>query len=183
MHPSRSKFLPYLKGKLGDVPVAMDDGHGIWENRKKAMLLTLDGDYSLVIQDDAIIGKNFYENVEREISAHPDQAYSFYFGNRKNMLDGARRALKNGGINMGWLSWGLAICLPTRIIPDLIKFGDGVSGYDRHDDTKIAQFLAKIKMNVWYPMPSLVDHRWQEKSLMENSEGVKKRVAFKFIGE
>jgi hypothetical protein len=162
----------------------MDDGCGIWENRKRAMLMfDPKASHHLVVQDDAIICKDFIWMAEREIEFYPDHAISFYFGNRKNMQEEGRRGEADGGVKLDWLSWGVAICLPTKIIPDLVKFWEGKDAYLRHDDTRIARYLRHIGMPVWYPIPSLIDHRADEKSLMDNSEGVKKRQAFSFMGE
>jgi len=186
MHPSRAQYRDYLLEKLadfGEVKIAMDCGKGILDTCRRAWeMYDASADYHLVIQDDAIIGKNFKENAIKEITAHPGCAFSFYFGNRKRFLKTAKKADANGGIEMHWVSWGVAICLPTRIIPGLIDFFGTIKGrLINHDDTAIANYLQKIKMPVWYPMPALVDHR-QEKSLVEsNPDGG--RQAYKFLGE
>jgi len=182
-HPSREKFIPYLKEKLGDIPVSMDNGIGIWENCKNAWRLhDKTADYHVVIQDDAIIGKDFYNKAIKEISEHPGKAFSFYFGNRKTLEESAKRAEQNNGIEMGWISWGVAICLPIKIIPDMIQYCDKLPlRLKKHDDTMIANFLRYKKITTWYPIPSLVDHRL-EKSLVETDKS-KGRKAYKFIGE
>lgn len=182
-HPSREKYFNYLKEKLGDVPFSIDGGWGIWENCKRAWLMfDPNADYHLVIQDDAIIGKNFFKNIRKEIENHSDHAFSFYFGNRKRFEDIAKKAEKNGGISMGWVSWGVAICVPTNQIKKMLEYCDKLpERYKKHDDTMIAKYLESIKMPVWYPMPSLVDHRL-EKSLVE-SDLNGGRKAYKFIGE
>ncbi len=186
MHPSRTQHKDYLLDKLsdfGNVKISMDNGNGILDTCKRAWeMYDNQANYHLVVQDDAIIGKNFRINVLKQIDKHPDHAFSFYFGNRKRFLETAKKADINGGIEMWWISWGVAICLPTKIIPGLLNFFPTIKGHlTKHDDTVIANYLAKIKMPVWYPMPSLVDHR-DEKSLVESDPGGGRR-AYKFIGE
>ncbi|MFA5391718.1 MAG: hypothetical protein WC331_09890, partial [Candidatus Omnitrophota bacterium] len=44
-HPSREDFFPYLRERLGDVPMAIDRGVGIWENCKNAWRLHTDAEW------------------------------------------------------------------------------------------------------------------------------------------
>jgi hypothetical protein len=132
-----------------------------------------------VLQDDAIPCTDFYKEVEK-IVTDKDKAYCLYFGNRRNMQELAQFAEKKGFIETDWISWGVCIILPTHIIPSLIKYWEDRPDYLRHDDTRISQYLRRIGIKTYYPMPSLVDHRHEVKSLMENSEGVKMRKAYKF---
>jgi hypothetical protein len=177
----RKHLVDQLLKYLGDVPVSYDEGFGIWENRKRAMLMyDKDSDFHCVLQDDAVPCANFYNEVKKIVGEN--RATSLYFGNRKNMLPLAQKAEKMGGIETDWLSWGVGIVLPTKIIPHLIEYWEKTTGYERHDDTRISKYLRHIGMKVYYPMPSLVDHRHEVKSLMDSDEGVKLRRAYKFKG-
>lgn len=183
-HPKRKRHFPYLREKLGDVPFSIDGGWGIWENCKRAWALhDPSADYHLVVQDDAIICRNFFEEAEKVMLSKPGYAYSFYFGNRKRLADLSAKALKEGGCEMYWISWGVAICLPTTIIRDLPKFCDRLPlRYRKHDDTMIAKYVNHLRIPVWYPVPSLIDHRADEKSLMSSDPGGG-RKAYRFLGE
>ncbi len=55
------------------------------------------------------------------------------------------------------LNWGVAIMLPTKLIPDMIKFGNNYPSNE--DDTKIKFFLMQNKIQTIYPYPCLIDHR------------------------
>ena len=186
MHPTREKFKPYLAEKLsqfGNVPFAMDRGLGIWDTSRRAWLnYDPDGDYHIVIQDDAIIGNRMKERLEAIIEKFPNIAYGLYFGRRKIFKDPIKEWLAKGGIMKRWLNWGVATCVPTKIISGFVDYGDKLKKYDNHDDTKLAKYLEKIKMPIWYPLPSLVDHREDEQSLMEVGPKYGRR-AFYFIGE
>lgn len=186
-HESRERYFNYLREKLGDVPFSIDkigeENIGIWENCKRSWkLYDKNADYHVVIQDDAIIGNDFINKAIKEIEAHPGNAFSFYFGNRKRFKETAEKADKQNGITMHWLSWGVAICLPVNQIEKMIKYCDKLpERLKKHDDTMIANFLKSIKMPVWYPMPSLVDHRNEDTLMNSDLEGGRK--AYKFIGE
>ncbi len=177
-HPSREKYFRYLKDKLGNVPFSIDTGFGIWENRKRATLMyDKNAKFHIVLQDDAIIGKNFIKNAEN-ILKDSDMAYSFYFGNRKSFKKIGENGLADGKIVSEWLNWGLAICVPTKIIPEMIDYCDKMK--IKNDDTRIAKFLRKKLIKICYPIPSLIEHRQDEESLVGDVRG---RKAMYFIGE
>jgi len=185
-HQARAHYFDYLIEKLGDVPFSIDsieNRYGMWGNCRRAWQLADPGsDYHVVIQDDAIIGRDFYANVKTQIEARPGHAFSFYFGNRKNMYALVNLGLQSGGLSLNWLSWGVAVGLPTKRIPEMIKFCDNLPHrYYNHDDTMIAKWLQWAGIPVWYPLPSLVDHRTGPSLI---GEGTKQgRKAFKFKGE
>lgn len=182
-HPSREAFIPYLKEKLGDIPVSYDRGEGIWQNRKRASLMyDRQATHHLVVQDDAIIGRGFLERVMKEIEGHPNTAINLYWGRRVGLLPTADAGLKDGGVLSRWIHWGVAIILPTKLIEPMIEYCDQMEILHNHDDTRIGHFLRSKGVSVWYPLPSLVDHR-EEMSIMENKEGSARRTALYFVGE
>jgi hypothetical protein len=177
-HPSRSEFFPYLLRKLGDVKFSIDDGCGIWENRKRAtMMYDPAADFHLVIQDDAIICDNFKELAEKTVNREKEYAYSFYFGNRQAYRKAAQDGMSRGFIIADWMSWGVAICLPTRIIPEAMAYCDKMTGH--HDDSRIGRYLKHKGIKIYFPMPSLVDHRPHGNSLV--NDPAKGRKAWYFI--
>jgi hypothetical protein len=177
-HPSRQQYFQHLVDRLGDVPFSIDEGFGIWENCKRAWkLYDPTADYHVVIQDDAIICKDFYIRLEKFISRFNGKyAYQLYFGNRKRLYQRALSGKRDGYVKMGSLLWGVAICLPVKLIPEMVKYTDKLD-HIKQDDTRIKSFLMYKKMKVVYPMPSLVDHRGED-SLVGDSVG---RKAFYFI--
>lgn len=177
-HESREHLFPYLKQMLGDIPFSIDkragtEGHiGIWENCKRAWgLHDPTADYHVVIQDDGIICKDFNKRAidfltrfDHMTDGKRDRAFSFYFGNKKVTKAIADEGMKVGYATKEILSWGVAICLPVSLIPDMIATCDTLR--NPQDDVRIAKFLHRRKMTVYYPMPSLVSHRAGEKSLV-----------------
>ena len=55
------------------------------------------------------------------------------------------------------LMWGVAICLPVRLIPEMIERADRMTGVP--DDMRVSGWTKRRKGEVWYTWPSLVDHR------------------------
>lgn len=179
-HPKRAEFFSYLNGRLGDVPFSIDEGIGIWENCKRAWRLRdPEARWHVVIQDDAVVCDNFRERAEAVIAAaeaRGDSAISFFFGKRKMMQAAAKRAMPHGFIESAWMHWGLAICLKADVIERALAFGDTQN--IPQDDTRIANFLKKEKLTVYYPLPSLVDHREGESLVGDKGPA---RTAFAYI--
>lgn len=191
-HESRIDFLPSIKEKLGDVYVSMDFGRkgmecniGVWNNCKRAWQNhDPEADYHVVIQDDAIVCGAFYKQALTAIQLAESfsgmmPALSFYYGNRKNKLKAAEEALKTTGFVIGDRpTWGVAICLPVKLIAEMIEYCDRINIPE--DDTRIGRFLKHKKIPVYFPIPSLVDHRTGHGSLVDDP-GDYRRAAF-FIG-
>lgn len=165
-HRSRERWFPYLFERLGNVPISIDDQTkqlGVWGNRKSASILHGDSKYHLVIQDDAVLCEGFLERAEEFIrkidSEFPGEAHAFqlYHGYRKEDRPLIAEAKRVGYIKRNLLAWGVAIVLPTDLIPEMIRWCEG--HYAWQDDTKIKYFLAHKGIPVYFPMPCLVDHR------------------------
>lgn len=175
-HESRTVWFPYLRSRLGSVPFLIDKGRrhepdnlGVWENCKRAWLAhDPKAQYHCVIQDDAIICNFFYERAEAFLQKYgtTNRAVSFYYGNKKRVRHLADIAIRKGKDHVVKKvpSWGVAICLPTSIIPTMIKECDQMK--NPQDDVRIAKFLVRQKMLVYFPMPCLVNHRAGEVSLV-----------------
>jgi len=180
-HPSRERCFPYLKERLGDVPFSIDDGRGLWENCKAAWKLhDPTADYHVVIQDDAVICDNFIEKAMQMIDRPGEFAYSFYWGHRyrASFQPRNRSGIEKGFIIDSMPHWGIALCIPTKYIDEMIEFCDKLTGIPQADE-RIARFLIHKKISVYFPIPSLIDHRWWEHSLVGNKGS--KRKALKFI--
>ncbi len=180
-HPSREKYFGYLKKQLGNSPISIDTGFGIWENCKRAWRMhNPDADWHVVIQDDALVCENFRSMAEKIIDSnrhHKNIMFNFYFGNRKAFKDIAAQGLKNKHIIMNRLNWGIAICLPVDLIEEMIAFGDRINV--PQDDARIQRFLMSRRIMTYFPMPSLIDQRSGEPSLV--GDPGRGRKAYYFI--
>lgn len=160
-HESRRDFFPHLIEQLGDVPLSIDKGKlgskdnlGIWGNCKRAWSMhDMNSDYAITIQDDAILCKDFIESAIDFIVTHPNEAYQFYWGNDYEPTD--EEKLK--GFVKRDMAWGVAICLKTDIIEEMIRFGNGYQAWQ--DDVKIKHFLKSKGIKTLFPIPCLVNHR------------------------
>jgi hypothetical protein len=170
-HVKREKWFDYLKENLGDVPFAIDETEKRnmttgWENCKRALRLhDPKADFHLVVQDDALICKEFHKKLDEVIKKFPDdRAFQLYFGNRQTFVRHRDLVghLEAGFVRSKKLVGGVAVILPVSEIESMIKFGD--SYHEWTDDTKIAAYLRSRNINVVYPFPCLVDHRRMEEN-------------------
>jgi len=181
-HPSREKYFGYLKEQLGDVPFSIDTKSiGVWPNCKRAWQMhDPSADYHVVIQDDAILCENFIEKAIEVLEKNKDRgtAFSFFYGTRQDWVEEGKKGMQDGFVIRKNLKWGVAVCLPVSKINYMIAHADTMT--IKQDDTRIGRFLQFIDMRVYYPMPSLVEHRGDEESLVGDVKG---RRAFKFIDD
>jgi len=164
MHPKRAEYLPYLKSKLGDVPVSLDTGFGLLQNCKNAWLLhDSTADYHVVIQDDCIVCDNFYNLAISYLEKAQGLPVSFFYSQSKFYNKFKKERAETGAIIKKALYGGLAICLPVKLIPEMLEF------YDKQtipfDDHRIGLFCMSKKLNIYNPFPSLIDHRQGHMSL------------------
>jgi hypothetical protein len=189
--PQRRHHVEYLLSKVGKIPVAWENGKGIWDTRCRAMLMhEPDATHHLVIQDDAIVGRGFKELVDYYVQKYPKYVISLYLGLRDkpnfrtNALPLIEQAVKREreGVVLNGISWGVGLIIPTGLIPEIIKDWENSDKLIRHDDTRIGRSMQRRKIPIFCTLPSLLDHR-DEESFMNNSEGKVKRKAHTFIGE
>lgn len=158
MHPTRREFLPYLEKKLGKCSVALDEGCGLIQNCKNAWLLhDPTADYHVVIQDDCIVCDDFYNRACAYLEKAMGLPVSFFYSQSKFFNKFKKERAETGAIIKKALYGGLAICLPVKLIPEMLEF------YDKQkipfDDHRIGLFCMSKGLNIYNPFPSLIDHR------------------------
>ena len=180
-HPSRKEFIPYLQEILGDVPIAWEKGEGRWDTGIRAWkLYDKKADIHFVIQDDAILCKNFKEKVSEFVYKFGSKyAYQLYFAEKFKDIKKVQKfktGIKKGYMVLRGMPHGISIGLSTYIINDMIIFCEKLNDIPQYD-MKIRKFLLNKNINVIFPIPSLVDHKDCE-STIGNRSG---RVAHYFV--
>lgn len=169
-HPRRAAWANDLARHLGGVPVVWDRQNDRWETGRRSLLaFEASADHHLVVQDDAILCKDFLPAVERAAAAAGEHPIGLYVGrvrpHQTTITPAVELALRKSA---PWLSgygpfWGVAIVIPTAHILDLVRWGDehpSIPNYDR----RIEAWYTARRVDCWYTVPSLADHR----SVQEN---------------
>lgn len=172
-HPDRSALVDDLRARLDrDVPVYWDDegpasgnADRVWRTARGGWSLAdVSADWHVLIQDDALPSEDFLAGLERSLEHVPDDsAVSAYLGQGGTVGHRWRnlcaQADKKGAsfVVSGVLMWGVAICLPVHLLPEMIEAADRMHRVT--DDMRVSGWIRKTRRRVWYPWPSLVDHR------------------------
>lgn len=171
-HPDRAGEVEALRETLGrPVVVAWDDegkasgnADRVWRTARRAWALAEpDADWHLLIQDDARPCADLLAGLERALAFVPQDAIvSGYLGTGRNVpirweaLAKAADTYSADWVRSNKLMWGVAIALPTRLIPEMIEYADRRPGVP--DDMRVAGWAERTQREVWYTWPSLVDH-------------------------
>lgn len=186
-HPKRSSFVPQLQARL-DRPakVVLDRRNDRWDTGRRAWL-TVDrsASHGLVLQDDAVLPHHLVAGVEKALQHVPDGSLlSLYCGRSRPYRELVKQLVARAGdatswLTMGQLHWGVGIVMPTKWIDDMISWCDKrpeIANYDR----RISRWCQHQGLTVYYPWPSLVDHR--DSPSLVPGRGSANRRAHRFIG-
>jgi hypothetical protein len=177
-HPTRRAAAEKLLVQLAGTGFVMgyitwDQKNNEWDTGSRALArgIELNADYHVVLQDDAILAPNFYQNVAAALSAVPKRSLvSLYTGTGRPLPDRVSTAVERAP-NGSWLQfqtllWGVGIAVPTGHLIDLLEFvADSTHVYD----TRIGWAYMRQALPVYYTNPSLVDHDDDMGSLLKES--------------
>lgn len=173
-HPKRMVEAASLMTELLEYPfcdyrLVTDADNSEWKTGKRALQVGIGmGEWHTVIQDDAILTPNFYENIENAIIALDQKTLiSLYTGTSRPIpgrVTAAVKAMPDGSfLRFMQLMWGVGIVIPTSHIEPMLEF---VEDIDLQYDNKIGEFYCRQGMPVYYTVPSLVDHNDDIESLL-----------------
>jgi len=165
-HPKRGKQAGILYSKLKRMPfnqctLIFDKVNDEWTNGKNCLKAYHPAsDYHVVVQDDALLTPNFYENLVNAIQGIPEKTlFSLYTGTARP-LPGRVKAAVERSENGTWLRthtlmWGVGLAIPVSHIEAMLEF---VEEIELPYDNKIGEFYTRNGLPVYYTVPSLVDH-------------------------
>ncbi len=188
-HPDRAEWVADLRAALRPFePTVVWDRHGNeWDTGRRALLAyEPEATHHVVLQDDAVPCRDLIPGIEAALDAIPDPARAalgLYLGQTKPRPGKIAQAVAAADdaeavwIVLRELLWGVGVVLPVWTIPPLVREQDrsGLPEYDR----RISRWLVRAEIPVWYPWPSLVDHR-DGPSLLAHGGG--ERRAWRFLG-
>jgi len=187
-HKKRERHIPHLLEQLGltDDDVIWDRKSDRWDTGRRAWeAVDQSADFGCVLQDDALVCRDFIAGTEKALTFLPEKALvSPYIGTRRPSASRVERAVNEARktgvswVRMPSLNWGVGIIAPTDIIDRMLPWCDKQTypNYDR----RIGRYAIDVLgIPTWCTWPSLVDHR-DDDSLVGHGQG---RKAHQFIGE
>lgn len=187
-HKKRERHIPALLDQLGlpESSVIWDRRNDRWDTGRRAWeAYDPSCTHWCVIQDDAVVCKDFIAGMEKALAFLPEKALvSPYTGTRRPVASRVERAVQAArAANASWirmpsLNWGVGILAPTDIINKMLPWCDKQTypNYDR----RIGRYaIDMLRLPTYCTWPSLVDHR-DDDSLVGHGRG---RKAHQFLGE
>lgn len=181
-HPKRKEAAEALADRLKQYPFknvnisfagADDSSHEAeWDNGRRALEHGIgQGEWHVVIQDDAILCPNFYDNLVGAINAVPTKSLiSLYTGTSRPMAKRIKVAVDKAQyanwLQFWMLLWGVGIVIPSDHIAPMLEFVDEPKYAQSQYDNRIGYFYNRNRLPVYYTMPSLVDHDDEVPSLL-----------------
>lgn len=187
-HPKRKAAAKALERQLKKMPftevsITWDEKNEEWDTGVRALKRGIErGDWHLVIQDDAILTPDFYENLVGAISVVPERVLiSLYTGTARPLKERVQNAVDRAG-DCSWLRhymlmWGVAIVLPSWHIEHLLEFVDTPEWAESQYDNRLGMFYQRNRLCVYYTQPSLVDHDDDIDSLLGHGQSPEPRRA------
>lgn len=186
-HEKRAKEAKALLEKLQAMPflstlAIFDRANDEWDTGKRCWTMYDSGDWHIVIQDDAIISENFYDNVVAALSKVPSKSMvSFYTGKVKPFPSKVTRAVMQADVSAySWLRannllWGVCVAIPTDMVEPVLESAEKSRAlYDK----RLGTYFNRRGLPIYYSYPSLVDHDDSLPSLTNHH--IKKRVAHNY---
>jgi len=175
-HPDRASFVPPLAAAL-NAGVTWDEKQSRWDTGRRAWLelAKSEEEWGCVIQDDAVLCKNFTEILPKALAYAGGHPVVLYAGNVSPWRRTFRNVPDTSWLILNRIIWGPGIAMPTSLIGEVIAHGD------RHRmpnyDLRLSKWFERNRVDVYYTWPSLVDHR-DSPSLVPGRTAV--RHAFRF---
>lgn len=182
-HPKRASAAKRLHNQLLQYPfqgvsVTWDKLNEEWHTGERALRAVAGKEgWSLILQDDALLTPNFYDNIQGAIKAVPNNTLvSLYTGTGKPFPDRVKAAVDKAE-DGSWLThymllWGVGILMPSEHIERVLEFLDDPRYADTPYDTRIGIAFQRNRLPIYYTVPSLVDHDDKAGSLLEHGKEV-----------
>jgi hypothetical protein len=192
-HPRRQRFVDELVARL-DRPavVVWDEKNDRWDTGRRSQLAYRndpEASHWLVIQDDAIPCRDLVAGIEQALGHLPDPDNSplcLYLGKTQPTRGKIQQLVAAAGPGTSWITmsqlhWGPGIVMPTHLIDDMVAWCDQRTEVPNYDK-RISRWCQHRGLTVWYPWPSLVEHRGvkENPSLVPGRTG--NRHAHHFLG-
>jgi GR25 family glycosyltransferase involved in LPS biosynthesis len=167
-----SYLLPRLikAGIFDSVEAVYDDDHKGPLFNFVQILERAKGSSAAVFQDDVVLSKHFDSSIPHIIEhLSVFEVISLFAPPRKDFLSfdpGVNFALHKKHL------WQQGMLLSARVVDELLAFAMPQKDHVWHDDTVVAEYLARNKMKVAVTIPSMVQHNVNLASVAGNPQNM-----------
>lgn len=163
-HTSRAEAVWRLTSLIGGPLAITVDSGALGETRNGDLAwgsYAPDGDWHVVVQDDALPVPEFRRHVDAALAASPPAVVSLYVGTGRPHQPKVARLIREANTrDAAWIEtpdlwWGVGVAMPTGVVEAFLTWGMDRDGpYDQ----RIGAFAREAGLPVRSTWPSLVDH-------------------------
>jgi hypothetical protein len=152
-HVTCASFLSVDNGDLG-----VSGNHSkVWH-----YLAAEPSDWSVVLEDDAIVCDGFLEQLNMVLAVAPSDIVGLYLGTSyppawQQFIEHVQPDPSHWAMAVN-LIHGVGTCVRSRLVPDMCKWIDGFSS-DYPVDAAISEWARAHGIQIGYTRPSLVNHK------------------------
>ena len=181
-HPSRREGVLRILNDLGmdESIVVYDDrphgGNPFYTARKTwGFPLPSGATHRLVLQDDAVLCKDFLQQVARAIEHFPDAVWSLWM---KELTPKHQKGSSPYVRISGGTVYGVGVVMPVHLIDEVFKWSTFVLGEDyTHDDNAIGQYCKFHAIPIMTTIPGLIQHGAPTESIVNRTHNSPKKVS------
>lgn len=185
----RSAYVDDIVERLDAPPIVVwDEKRDRYDTGRRALLAgtAVEGaSHVCVLQDDALPCRDLIASVEQAVEVIGNNPISLYYGHGTNGAHQRTNAMARSATVPGLLRfegpwWGVAVVFPTKLIGRILASSDRPQSTPAYDK-RLSRALQRMRVDTYYILPSLVDHRLDGPSMIEGREQAD-RHAHHFIG-
>ena len=173
-----------LRETIGVGSIVVDTNrNGSWFGTKEAWkLCSKEYTHFLVIEEDVLVCKDFYETITNAVSAVPDQLISFFNLRSDKRLN--EWAVKNDShwATLSAGTTGQAVLMPREMVYQFLLWESKyINPKIPYEDTRLWAFMKKFSYKTFVTVPNVCEHGGALTSALGfNNKG---KVSYDFIGE
>ena len=180
--PERAALVQSTLERLGRrVPVLLDVEHrgSRWNSRRAWGAVDGHSTHHLVMEDDALVCRDFIAVAEAALTANPDALVSFFTPKIELLKAKAR---DESWVKISTVQWTQAVTLPTSRVGQFLQWEKRyLQDEYPHKEGSLGMFVKTVELEIFCTAPNLVDHADVPSAMGHNPPS--NRVSHWFLGD
>lgn len=182
----RRADLVTLRRRIGRPVIVIDgDGLGLWPAVRRAWqtLMISSGTHALVMAEDMLPCRRFYDLATAALEARSDSLVNFFTPRLETLVAPARERGVHWGLGAD-ATWGGSVAMPREWIGEFLRWeAEMISPDYPHDDGRLALWAIETGREVWVTVPSLLQHVGASRSVTGHGGITRNRVAAWYVDD